>query len=71
MDINIERKIEMPNITGKELAYIEDQLSHEEMLVKKYQAASNQCSDQALKTKFTQVAKIHQQHYQTLLNHLQ
>jgi len=60
----------MPNITSKELSALEDQLNYESLLVTKYRAFSEQCSDQTLKTKCSQIADRHQTHFNTLLNHL-
>jgi len=61
----------MTNISSKELTAIEDQLSYEQMLVAKYKTFAANCSDVSLKTKCTQIADRHQQHFNTLLNYLQ
>lgn len=58
-------------LTTKELAALEDQLSVEQTMVKKYNAMASQCSDQAIKTKLTSIAGRHQQHYNTLIGYLQ
>lgn len=60
----------MPNITSKELSALDDQLSMEQVLVKKYRTFANQCSDPQLKTKCTQIADRHQTHFNTLMNYL-
>jgi rubrerythrin len=60
----------MPNITSKELMALEDQLSAEQVLVKKYQGYASMITDPALKSKYEQIATKHQQHYQKLLSHL-
>jgi len=61
----------MANITSKELSALEDQLNSEQMLVKKYRTFANQCSDQQLKAKCTQIADRHLNHFNTLMNYLQ
>ncbi len=50
----------MAELTTRELGSITDQLAHEQVLVKKYK----------MKIKCQQVAARHQNHYNTLLNHL-
>lgn len=60
----------MANLTTKELSAIEDQLSVEQNLVKKYKMYAQQSTDPQLKTKCEQVAAQHQAHYSRLLSHL-
>jgi len=60
----------MPNISTKELTALEDQLGQEQILIKKYQAFANQCTDAMLKGKCQDIASKHQQHYNTLMNYL-
>ncbi|MBE6885048.1 MAG: spore coat protein [Ruminococcaceae bacterium] len=60
----------MPNLTAKELTAIEDQLSLEQLLVKKYRMYSRACTDPQIKTKCEQIAARHQTHYDKLLAHL-
>lgn len=60
----------MANLTEKELSALEDQLTLEENLVKKYKTYAQQCTDQELKTKCEQIAAKHQTHFDTLLNNL-
>ena len=55
----------MPNLTAKELSSLEDQLSAEQLLVKKYYAVLS--SDPQLKTQYEQIAGQHQNHYDRLL----
>jgi ferritin len=57
-------------ISEKELSAIEDQLSHERVLVTKYNAYSQMCSDQELKQKCSSIAQKHQCHYNTLMGFL-
>ena len=60
----------MPNITSKELIALDDQLTMEQVLVKKYRTFANQCSDPQLREKCTQIADRHQAHFNTLIAHL-
>jgi len=58
------------NLTSKELTRIEDQLSLESVLIKKYQQLSSMTNDQVIKQKCDSIASRHQQHYNCLLGHL-
>lgn len=60
----------MPNLSEKELSAIEDQLSAEQLLVKKYQMYSQNATDPQLKMKCEQVAAKHQNHFDRLLKQL-
>ena len=60
----------MVNLTSKELTAIEDQLSHEQTLVKKYQAMACLCSDTAIANELNGYARRHQQHFDTLVSFL-
>ncbi|HIZ54910.1 MAG TPA: spore coat protein [Firmicutes bacterium] len=60
----------MANLTTKELSAIDDQLSLEETMIKKYKMFSQSCTDPQLKTKCEQIAAKHQEHYTRLLNQL-
>ena len=62
--------IQMANLTSKELTAIEDQLSSEQTMIKKYQMYAQSCTDPQLKQKCEQIAMKHQEHYQKLFNHL-
>ena len=46
----------MPNLTAKELSSLEDQLSAEQLLVKKYKSYAVLSSDPQLKTQYEQIA---------------
>ena len=59
------------NLSTKELEALEEQLRHEQVLVKKYRAFSGQCSDAQLKVTCNQIADKHQQHFNTLMGFLQ
>lgn len=57
-------------ITEKELSWIEDQLTLEQLLITKYRAAAENANDSAIQTKMTEIAAKHENHYNTLLSHL-
>ena len=60
----------MANLTTKELSLLEEQLSREQNLIKKYKLYALQCGDPQLRTRCEQAAGQHQNHYNTLLNQL-
>lgn len=57
----------MNNITVKELHAIEDQLNHEQVLIKKIKTYASMTSDPQIKTSCEQVAAQHKRHYDTLM----
>lgn len=57
-------------LTSKELSWIEDQLTLEQLLIKKYRTAAETTTDTAIAGKMRSIAERHEQHYKTLLNHL-
>jgi hypothetical protein len=57
-------------ITEKELSAIQDQLGSEQMLVTKFKAYSQMCSDQELKQKCDAIAQKHQNHFDKLVSFL-
>jgi len=61
----------MPNLTCKELTALDDTLSSEQNLVKKYQAMSCLCNDSKIQKDLENMAAIHQQHVNTLVTFLQ
>ena len=54
------------NLTQKEQYLLQDQKTHEELCIKKYNKYSNQAQDQELKKLFTTHAQQEQQHLDTL-----
>ncbi len=56
--------------TSKELSALEDMLAQEQCAVAKYQTYASQVQDQQLRDLCTDVARRHQEHYNTLLRHL-
>lgn len=61
----------MANLTSKELSAIEDQMSQEQTLIKKYQAMANMCNDTQIQQCLNDYANKHQQHFNTLSTFLQ
>ena len=57
-------------ISSKELSALEDLLGGEKLLVTKYKAYAQMCSDQELKQKCNAIAAKHQTHYEKLLTFL-
>ena len=60
----------MPNLTSKDLSAIEDQLSKEQLLVKKYKCYACMTNDPQIKASCEQIASKHLDHYNRLLSHL-
>jgi rubrerythrin len=61
----------MANLTSKELSALEDQISFEQTLVKKYRAQASLCTDAKIKQDFNSFAEKHRAHYNTLITFLQ
>ena len=61
----------MANLTSKELTALEDQISEEATLVKKYEAMACLCGDTNLQKDFNDYANKHRAHYNTLVSFLQ
>lgn len=57
-------------MTSKELSYVNDLLSQEEGLVKKYEDYIQNIQDPNLKTICNQLVSEHQSHYQKIYNTL-
>ena len=60
----------MANLSEKELSYLEDQLSAEQLLIKKFKAISVEASDAEIKACCDQIANKHQQHFDTMMGFL-
>lgn len=58
----------MGTLSEKELSMINDALSEEELLVKKYQLLASQTQDQEISSKFEQVAQRHQKHFNDIFS---
>ncbi len=65
------RMKEPPNyITTKDLAYLKDAMSWELIAMKKCNKFAQEASSEKIKTALDQAGQMHQQHYQTLLKHV-
>ncbi|MGG0719644.1 ferritin-like domain-containing protein [Robertmurraya massiliosenegalensis] len=60
-----------PAITTKDLSYLKDAMSWELLAFKKFHFYAEQVNDQEIKQSFEQAGRMHQNHYQRLLTHLQ
>ena len=56
----------MNQLSEKELMALNDLLSDEELLVKKFQMLSEHSQDTEVKAKFTEIANKHQEHFKSL-----
>jgi hypothetical protein len=54
--------------TNKDLHAIEDQLTAESLLVKKFETAAQTCGDADIKNLCTQSAQMHRDHFNKLFN---
>ena len=57
----------MQPLTTKELDYLTDSMSNEDLLIKQCVAAATQATNPAVRNTCMQLAQRHQQHYQTLM----
>ena len=57
----------MKPMTAKELEYVADSMSNEDLLMKQCTVLATGTSNQALKSLANQMIQTHQQHYNTLL----
>ena len=60
----------MANISAKELTAIEDLMTMEQSLVKKYKLYADQSTDPQIRTKCEQIAAKHQNHFTRLMGQL-
>lgn len=56
----------MENISAKELSALQDLLSEEELLIKKFQMLAEHTADTEIKQQFTEIAAKHQGHFNSL-----
>jgi len=61
----------MANLTSKELTALDDQISCEQTLVKKYEAMACLCNDAKIRQDLNNYANKHRAHYNTLVTFLQ
>lgn len=60
----------MSQISEKELSALNDLLTEEELLVKKFQMLASQSQDQEVSAKFVEIANKHQGHFNSLFAQL-
>lgn len=60
----------MANLSEKELASLQELLSDEDLLVKKFQMLAEHASDEQVKAKMLDISKKHQSHLNELYSHL-
>lgn len=58
-------------ITAKELEYIVDSMSNEDLLMKQNALAASMAGNQTLRSLCSQMVQTHQQHYDSLMHALQ
>ncbi len=56
----------MDQLSEKELMALNDLLTEEELLVKKFKMLSEHSQDAEVKAKFTEIANKHQEHFKSL-----
>ncbi len=61
----------MVQLSEKELSVLQDLLSDEELLVKKFQMLATHTEDAEIKEKYERISKQHQGHFNALYAHLQ
>lgn len=59
-----------PQLESNNLKVIEDQISYETLLTKKYKDYADMCTDQNLKNLCTQSSAVHKQNFDSLKNYL-
>jgi len=57
-------------LTEKELSWIEDQLDHEQVMINKFTEYAEMTTDPQLKSLCQEIAQRHENHFNTLLQHL-
>ena len=60
-----------PAITTKDLLYLKDVLSWELLACKKFHFLASQVQNEEIKQALERTGRMHQEHYQKILNHLQ
>jgi len=60
----------MNDLSEKELSALDDLLSEEELMVKKFKMLSEHTQDAQIKAKFTDISNKHQEHFQSLYSQL-
>ena len=60
----------MAQLSEKELSCLNDALTEEDLLVKKFQKLANEAEDAQIRAKFTEISGKHQGHFNELYSHL-
>ena len=60
----------MNQLSAKELSALNDLLSEEELLIKKFKMLASQTQDAQLKQEFTEISNKHQGHFNSLYSQL-
>lgn len=60
----------MNQISDKELSALNDLLSGEELLIKKFQMLAEHSNDAEVKAKFTEISNEHKEHFRSLYSQL-
>jgi len=60
----------MNQLSEKELSALNDLLSEEELLIKKFKMLSEHSQDQEVKSKMMEISNKHQEHFQSLYSQL-
>lgn len=60
----------MSQLSEKELSALNDLLSEEELLVKKFQMLASHATDANVKNEMEEISQKHQSHFNKLYNHL-
>lgn len=60
----------MSSLSAKELSAIQDLLSDEQLLTKKFQMLSEHTQDSEIKKEYLQISAKHQEHYNRILEKL-
>ena len=62
--------MKMSQLSEKELSSLNELLSEEELLVKKFQMLATHATDSAVKNEMEEISKRHQSHFNQLYNFL-
>lgn len=57
-------------MTERELLVLQDQLSNEELLIKKFRSYANESSDPEIKDECNRIAQKHMNHFNMLMKHI-
>ena len=69
-DTDKRKEIPMNQISEKELSALNDLLSGEELLIKKFQVLADNCGDAEMRAKFTEISNEHKEHFRSLYSQL-